>query len=85
MMVENAPLALLPLIAGILILTARFYAREGAISVLSPSFIFAAIAVIMLVTYMVLMVLDELPRYAWVGFGGVGSLMTVIGLWSFYR
>jgi hypothetical protein len=26
-----------------------------------------------------------LPSYAWVGFGGFGLLMTVGGIWSFYR
>jgi hypothetical protein len=84
-MIENTPLALLPLIAGILVLTARFYVREGAISIFSLSFILATLAVAMLITYMVLTVLDILPPYAWVGFGGVGLAMTLGGLWSFYR
>ena len=84
-MVESTALALLPLIAGILVLTARFYLREGAISIFSLSFMLATLAVAMLIGYMVLNVLDLLPRYAWVGFGGVGALMTVGGIWSFYR
>jgi hypothetical protein len=84
-MVESTPLALLPLIAGILVLTARFYVREGAISIFSMSFILATIAVAMLVGYMVLLVLGLLPPYAWVVFGGVGLVMTVGGIWSFYR
>lgn len=84
-MVESTSLALLPLIAGILILTARFYVREGAISIFSMSFILATIAVAMLVGYMFLSVLGLLPPYAWVVFGGVGTLMTVGGIWSFYR
>jgi hypothetical protein len=67
-MVENAPLALLPLIAGILVLTARFYAREGAISVFSPSFLLATFAVAMLVAYMVLTVVGRLlPRMRGLG------------------
>jgi hypothetical protein len=84
-MVENNPLALLPLIAGILVLTARFYVREGAISVLSMTFLLATLGVILLVVYMVLLVLAILPPYAWIAFGGIGMLMTVGGLWSFYR
>ena len=84
-MVESTPLALLPLIAGVLVLTARFYVREGAISIFSVSFILATIAVIMLVGYMFLSVLGLLPPYAWVGFGGVGLVMAVGGIWSFYR
>jgi len=84
-MVQNAPLALLPLIAGLLVLTARFYVREGAISIFSMSFMLATLAAAMLVSYMVLLVLGVLPPYAWVGFGGVGALMTVGGIWSFYR
>ena len=84
-MVESAPLALLPLIAGILVLTARFYVREGAISIFSVSFMLATLAVAMLIGYMVLTVLDILPRYAWVGFGGIGLAMTLGGLWSFNR
>jgi len=84
-MVENAPLALLPLIAGVLVLVARFYIREGAISIFSASFMLATLGVAMLVGYMVLSVVAMLPPYAWVGFGGVGSLMTLGGIWSFYR
>jgi small neutral amino acid transporter SnatA (MarC family) len=84
-MVQNTPLALLPLIAGVLVMTARFYLREGAISVFSTSFMLAVVAVVMLVTYMVLLVTGVVPDYAWVGFGGVGMLMTVGGIWSFYR
>ncbi|MGD0433104.1 MAG: hypothetical protein ABSA58_18630 [Acetobacteraceae bacterium] len=84
-MVESAPLALLPLIAGILVLTARFYAREGAISVFSPSFLLATFAVLLLVAYMVLTVVGRLPPYAWVGFGTIGLAMALGGIWSFYR
>ena len=85
MVVQSTPLALLPLIAGVLVLTARFYAREGAISVLSSSFILAVIQVLMLIGYMLMSVLGVLPPYTWVVFGGFGLLMTVGGLWSFYR
>jgi hypothetical protein len=84
-MAHSTPLALLPLIAGMLVLTARFYVREGAISIFSVSFMLAALAVAMLIGYMVLKVLFLLPDYAWVGFGGVGLLMTLGGVWSFYR
>jgi hypothetical protein len=84
-MVESSPLALLPLIAGLLVLTARFYIREGAVSIFSPSFLIATLAVLMLIFYLVLRVLGILPPYAWVGFGGVGLLMTLGGVWSFYR
>jgi hypothetical protein len=34
---------------------------------------------------MVLKVLDVLPDFAWVGFGGFGLLLALGGLWSFYR
>jgi hypothetical protein len=84
-MVQNTPLALLPLIAGILVLTARFYAREGAVSIFSPSFMGATIAVLMLIGYMFLAVVGWLPPYSWVAFGGVGLAMTLLGLWSLYR
>jgi hypothetical protein len=84
-MVENTPLALLPLIAGILILVARFYVREGAISIFSSSFMLATFGVAMLIGYMLLLVLQLLPPYSWVVFGGVGSVMAVGGIWSFYR
>jgi hypothetical protein len=85
MAVENAPLALLPLIAGMLVLSARFYVREGAISIFSMSFMLATLAVAMLIAYMVLSVLSLLPPYAWVGFGGTGALLAIGGIWSFYR
>jgi len=84
-MVENTPLALLPLIAGILILVARFYVREGAISIFSSSFMLATLGVAMLIGYMLLLVLQILPPYAWVPFGGIGLAMAAGGIWSFYR
>ncbi len=84
-MIESTPLALLPLIAGVLVLTARFYVREGAISIFSMSFLLAAFCVAMLIGYIVLLVLAILPPYAWVGFGGIGLVMAVGGIWSFYR
>ncbi len=84
-MVESTPLALLPLITGLLVLAMRFYAREGAISIFSTSFMLATLAVAMLIGYMVLTVLGLLPPYAWVGFGGVGLAMTLGGIWSFFR
>lgn len=84
-MVESATLALLPLIFGMLVLVARFYVREGAISIFSLSFMLATLAVAMLIGYMVLTVVGLLPPYAWVGFGGVGLAMTLGGIWSFYR
>jgi len=43
-MVRNAPLALLPLIAGVIVLAIRFYAREGAMSIWSMSFVLATIS-----------------------------------------
>jgi hypothetical protein len=84
-MIESTPLAVLPLIAGLLVMAFRFYAREGAISVFSLSFVLATLAAVLLVTYMILTVIGSLPSYAWVGFGGFGTLMTVGGIWSFYR
>ena len=85
MVVQRAPLALLPLIAASLVLAMRFYAREGAISIFSVSFMLATLSVLMLVAYMVLSVIAMLPPYAWVGFGGVGTVLTLGGLWSYYR
>ena len=84
-MIESTPLALLPLIAGTLVLTARFYVKEGAASVLNLSFMLATLAVSLLILYMTLLVLSLLPAYAWVGFGGIGLLMTLGGLWSLFR
>jgi hypothetical protein len=34
---------------------------------------------------MFLSVMGILPPYLWVLFGGVGTLMAVGGIWSFYR
>ena len=85
LMTESTPLALLPLIAATLVLAMRFYAREGAISLLSPSFLLATLAVLMLFSYLVILVLGMLPPYAWVVFGGVGLVMTAGGIVSFFR
>jgi len=49
------------------------------------SFILAAVGVELLVGYMFLMVIGLLPAYAWIGFGGIGLVMAVGGIWSFYR
>jgi len=84
-MIENTPLALLPLIAAILTLSARFYVREKAISIFKLSFIFASLSGLLLIVYMVLRVLDSLPPYAWAGFGGFGLLLTLVGLLTFNR
>jgi cytochrome c biogenesis protein CcdA len=84
-MTESASLALLPLIAATLILTTRFYVREGAISVLSMSFMLATLCVLMLIGYMFLWITQVLPDYAWVVFGGVGLVLSVGGIWSFFR
>ena len=84
-MAESASLALLPLIAALLVMTARFYVREGAMSILSPSFMLATLAVLMLTTYLVLVVIGLLPPYAWIGFGGIGLAIALGGIWSFYR
>lgn len=83
--VDSTPLALLPLISGMLVLAFRFYAREGAISIFSPSFVLSTLAVLMLFGYMVMVVLSVVPAYAWVVFGGIGALMTVGGILSFFR
>lgn len=84
-MVESTTLALLPLFSGLVVLAVRFYAREGAISIFSPTFLLATLAVALLIGYMVLVVLGLLFPYAWVVFGGIGVLMTVGGIWSFFR
>jgi hypothetical protein len=84
-MIESTSLALLPLTIATIVLALRFYVRENAVSVLSPTFMLAAFSVLMLVTYMVLLVLLLLPPYAWVAFGGVGLVLSVGGLWSFFR
>ena len=49
------------------------------------SFMLAVLGVLMLITYMLLLVIGALPPYAWVAFGGVGLVMTIGGIWSFYR
>ncbi len=84
-MLQSTPLAVLPLMAGMLVFALRFYAREGAISIFSTSFLLSALAVFLLIGYMALTVVSMLPPYAWVGFGGVGLAMTIGGIWSFFR
>ena len=82
-MVENTPLALLPLIAGILILTARFYVREGAISIFSIELHAGHVGRAAAGRLHGAAGRDLLP-YAWVAFGGIGLAMAVGGIWSFY-
>jgi hypothetical protein len=84
-MVESTSLALFPLIVAAVILALRFYIRENAYSVLSPTFVLSTFAVSMLILYIALLVLALLPAYAWVAFGGLGVLLSIGGIWSFFR
>ena len=84
-MTESMTLALLPLVMALLVLSARFYAKEGATSLLSPTFMLMGLSMAMLVVYMAMTVMAVVPAYSWVVFGGLGTLMTVGGLVSFFR
>ena len=84
-MTESMTLALLPLITALLVLSARFYAKEGATSVLSPTFLLMGLSMAMLMVYMAMVVMAVVPDYTSVVFGGLGTLMTVGGLVSFFR
>ena len=85
MPLQSNALALLPLMVALVVLALRFYAREGAISIFSASFMLATLSVALLVGYMALNVTGMLPAYSWAGFGGFGLLLAVGGLWSYYR
>jgi hypothetical protein len=72
---------LAPFIIAFVVFVGRFYGREGARSMRSPSFLLAICTVASAFSYLVLRVIDSLPSYGTIGYGigGVVLLATAIG------
>jgi hypothetical protein len=69
---------LAPFIVAFLGFILRFYGRENAASKSNPSFLLAAATVIIAVTFLALGVMDLLPAYSTVAFGGVGLALAIL-------
>jgi hypothetical protein len=69
---------LAPFIVAFLGFILRFYGRENAASMSNPSFLLAAMTVIIAMTFLGLGVVDLLPAYSSLAFGLVGLALAVL-------
>jgi hypothetical protein len=66
---------LLPFIFAFLTFVLRFYVKENAGSMASPSFLLAATTVLIAGLYLFLGIISSLPPYSTIGFGLVGLVL----------
>jgi hypothetical protein len=71
---------LLPFIVAFLVFVTRFYSRERAASMFNLSFLLAVATVLTAGLYLGLGVVDLLPVYATIGFGGIGLIFLTIAV-----
>jgi hypothetical protein len=71
---------LAPFILAFLAFVLRFYGREGASSMTSPSFLLAAATVLVAGFYLFLGVTALLPAYGTLGFGIVGVALLALAV-----
>lgn len=66
---------LAPFIAAFLVFILRFYGRENAASMASPSFLLAALTVLIAGAYLLLGVMNVTPPYGELAFGAAGLVL----------
>jgi quinol-cytochrome oxidoreductase complex cytochrome b subunit len=66
---------LVPFIVAFLMFVLRFYNREGASSMIRPSFLLAILTVAIAFTYLILGVINMLPPYGTIGFALIGLIL----------
>ncbi len=71
---------LLPFLIAFITFALRFYFRENAASMANPSFLMAFGTVLVVVLYLALGVLGELPPYSTVGFSLVGLALLGVSI-----
>ncbi len=72
---------LLPFLFAFLVFVARFYFKDGAHSMLRPSFLLALVTIVIVGVYLSLAVSNMLPEYGTVGFGVVGLALLALSLY----
>jgi hypothetical protein len=84
-MASSSTLILALYIAAFLVFVFRFYSREGAISIAAPSFLLAALTVVLALGYLGLGMFVGLPTYAPIGFGIMGAALLVLAIFRMFQ
>lgn len=71
---------LAPFVPAFVLYILRFYARENAASMANPSFVLAAVTVVVAMTFLVLGVIGLMPFYVALGFGAVGLVLLGVSI-----
>jgi hypothetical protein len=79
-MSDNSSVYLIPLAVAFLLFLIKVYGQERAITRGSASFAMAMVSVLLLVSWLALMVLQMLPPYAGLAYGGVGVVLLVLSV-----
>ena len=79
-MTSISTILLVPFILAFLVFVFRFYNREGASSMLQPSFPLAILTVVIASTYLILGVTASLPPYSTIGFALIGLILLGIAI-----
>jgi hypothetical protein len=69
---------LVPFIVAFLCFILRFYGRENAASMSNPSFLLAALTVIVAMAFLLLGLMDLLPGWSTIAFGLVGLALALL-------
>jgi hypothetical protein len=79
-MSDFSTIVLVPFILAFLVFVLRFYGRESAVSMRSPSFVLALLTVATAFAYLYLRVTGAIPPYGTAGFGVAGLALLAIAI-----
>jgi quinol-cytochrome oxidoreductase complex cytochrome b subunit len=74
-MTNTSTIILVPFILAFLVFVFRFYSREGASSMVRPSFMLAILTVLTAGAYLVLGIAGALPSYGTIAFAAIGLIL----------
>jgi quinol-cytochrome oxidoreductase complex cytochrome b subunit len=74
-MTNTSTFILVPFIFAFLVFVFRFYNRESAASIKSPSFVLAILTVLIAGSYLILGVTGNLPPYSAIGYLLIGLML----------
>ena len=74
-MTNTSTYILVPFIFAFLVFVFRFYGREGASSIKNLSFVLAILTVLIAGSYLVLGVIEMLPRHSAIGYLLIGLIL----------
>jgi hypothetical protein len=79
-MSDLSTIVLVPFFFAFLIFVMRFYSRESASSMTKPSFLLAVGTMLSAGAFLLLRVLDIMPSYGPVAFGGLGLILLALAV-----